>query len=113
MKMSEESEELGISNPYYQAIHELLSQLYRANKSGEMKKLPFFLTGVSSGEQTGVYLVGSNNSSLDGEHISGNISAYCLRIKQFVGVRVTPISINQFMEIQYSNNGSTSLNNNK
>lgn len=114
LKMSEEQEEISNSNPYFASIYTLLSSIYHDKNSKSQvnfNKLPYFVTGVSEnfeeGSQdtvhTGIYLTSSNNSSLEGNYISGNINAFCQRIKKFMGVNVTPVSVNKFIDIEYCN----------
>jgi hypothetical protein len=61
---------------------------------------PYIITGVNDdNELQGIYFVSSDYSSINGSHVSGDIIAYCKRIYNHYSIRVIPISINKFINL--------------
>lgn len=62
---------------------------------------PFIPTGINSNNEiSGIYLTDSNSSSIEGNYVSGNINAYCMRLYHKYGVKVFPVGINKFIDFK-------------
>jgi hypothetical protein len=78
-------------NPYLKALNEIFGM-------NSKSKTPFIITGVNDdNELQGIYFVSSDCSSYSGNHVSGDITAYCKRIFEQDNIRIIPISINKFI----------------
>lgn len=70
-----------------------------------MKEHPFILTGFNSKkEQTAIYIVNSDNSSIDGNLMNGNTRAYLKRTKENLNLIIKPMFINSFLKVDYDKN---------
>ena len=45
----------------------------------------------------------SDNSSIDGNHMNGNIRAYLKRTKEHLNLVIKPLLINSFLKFDYDN----------
>jgi hypothetical protein len=60
-------------------------------------------TGFNSdGDLTGVMVVGSDHSSVDGNHVNGNLNAYITRVRRDFNINITPLIVNSLIEMNFS-----------
>lgn len=94
------------NNPFFQ----LAKQICLKNAFKTPEDVPFVLTGLNKdNEQTGLLLTPSDSSSLSGDHLSGHIVAYCGRVFKEYHIRLTPVSMNKFLTLSYSEPGKYSF----
>lgn len=68
------------------------------------------ITGVNeNNEISGLYFANSNNSSSTGKYVSGHINAYCLRLFNLNGIRITPLPLNAFLNLKFADKQGFSI----
>lgn len=68
------------------------------------------MTGVGKDSQiSALYIADSEDSSLDGEYVSGHVQAYCRRLEDYHGVKATPVSLIKFMEVKLTDGSGRAL----
>ena len=86
-------------NPFHSIVQELCHQYATSPINREHS---FIQTGFNQkGDLTAVLLCSSDQSSMDGQYVNGNTSAYIHRVKREYNISITPLNVNSLIDIDY------------
>lgn len=70
---------------------------------------PYIPLGITKDSQiAGLYIADSGNSSINGNYVSGNTYAYCLRLRKKYNIHVLAMPITKFIDISWKDESSGS-----